>query len=331
MATLYLTEQGSTLRKEQNRLVVERDGTSLAEIHEFKVERVVVFGNVQITTQAASFLLDRGIDTAFMSLRGRLKGRLAPIASKNIQLRLCQYERSKDQQFNRNCAVRIVSAKIAASAESLRRYQRNHSECNLSQEVSQLVQLEQRAIQSRNIEALRGIEGQAAAIYFQGFARMLRRQMNFKKRTRRPPTDPINALLGFGYALLYNEAIGALVASGFDPYIGFYHTINYGRCSLALDLMEEMRPAVIDRLVVSTTNLEIVKPEDFKTVDQGIYLNDEGRKRFLREYERTMTVEFSSRRTGERISMRRAVYNQALAMQRAVTGREPYQTFQKLQ
>src|SRR5215470_10693957 len=99
MATLYLSDQGATLRKEQNRLVVVRDEVTLAEIHDFKVERVVVFGNVQLSTQAIAYLLDRGIDTAFLSQRGRLKGRLAPIESKNVALRLQQYERAHDQRF----------------------------------------------------------------------------------------------------------------------------------------------------------------------------------------------------------------------------------------
>ena len=329
MATLYITEQGTTLRKEQNRIVVERDDKVISEIHEFKLERVVIFGNVQLTTQVMSFLLERGIDTTFVSLKGRLKGRLAPLASKNVLLRVSQYERAGDQRFALAIALAVVSGKIANCAEILRRHQRNHSECDLSSEVAQLAALAQRASDRQSIDSLRGIEGQAAAIYFQGFARMLRRNLNFRKRTRRPPTDPVNSLLGFGYTLLYNEAISALVAVGFDPYIGFYHKINYGRCSLALDLMEEMRPVIADRLALNLVNLEIFKPEDF-TVDgnQGTYLGSEGRKRFLREYERMMLAEFTNRRTGERTSFRRALHEQALAMQRAVMQRVPYQVFQ---
>jgi CRISPR-associated protein Cas1 len=329
MATLYLTEQGTTLRKEQNRLVVERDDVTLSEIHEFKVERVVVFGNVQLTTQVISFLFDRGIDTTFLSLKGKLKGRLAPIASKNIALRVSQYRRAADSQFALRIAKAIVSAKIANCAEVLRRHQRNHAESNVSGEVSQIVALSQKAAHRQNAGELRGIEGQAASVYFQGFARCLRRRMNFTRRTRRPPRDPINSLLGLGYTLLYNETIGALVAVGFDPYLGFYHSLDYGRCSLALDLMEEMRPIIIDRLALNLANLEIVKPEDFTTAeDQGVYLASEGRKRLLREYERMMTSEFTNRRTNERTSFRRALIEQALALQRAVTGGEPYQTFQ---
>lgn len=135
--------------------------------------------------------------------------------------------------------------------------------------------------------------------------------------------------MSFGYALLYNEAIGALTAAGCDPYIGFYHTLHYGRCSLALDLMEEMRPIAIDRLALNLANLEVVKTKDFtKGEGGGLFLDGEGRKRFLREYERMMCAEFADFRNGERTSLRHALHQQALAMQRAIVQRDDYQPFQ---
>jgi CRISPR-associated protein Cas1 len=146
---------------------------------------------------------------------------------------------------------------------------------------------------------------------------------------RRPPTDPINSLLSFGYALLYNEAIGALTAAGCDPYIGFYHALHYGRCSLALDLMEEMRPVAVDRLALNLANLEVIKPVDFtKGEGGGLFLDGEGRKRFLKEYERMLGAEFADRRSGERTSLRLALHQQALAMQRAIAQGGAYQPFQ---
>jgi CRISP-associated protein Cas1 len=329
MATLYLSEQGATLRKEQNRLVVEHDGAVLAEIHDFKVERVVVFGNVQLSTPAIAYLLDRGIDTVFLSQRGRLKGRLAAIESKNVALRMLQYERSHDARLAFDIARAIVAAKISNCSAVLARHQRNHAECDFTGETAQLAAFIKRAAQAPQVNALRGIEGQAAVIYFQGFARMLRRGITFERRTRRPPTDPINSLLSFGYALLYNEAIGALTAASCDPYIGFYHALHYGRCSLALDLMEEMRPVAIDRLALNLANLEVIKPADFtKGEGGGLFLDGEGRKRFLREYERMMGAEFADRRSNERTSLRRALHQQALAMQRAITQGGAYQPFQ---
>jgi len=157
---------------------------------------------------------------------------------------------------------------------------------------------------------------------------MLRRGFQFTSRSRRPPRDPVNALLSFGYTLLYNEAIAALAAVGFDPYLGFYHKVHYGRCSLALDLIEDYRPLAADRLALNVINLEALKPADFQNrEDGGVLLSPDGRKRFLKEYERLMNAEFNDRKTGEKSSIRRSLYGQALIMQRAVFDRTPYSTF----
>jgi len=328
MATLYITEQQATLRKEHNRLVVERDGLALMEVHDFKVERVVVFGNAQISTQAMAFLLERGIDTAFLSTHGRLKGRLAPIESKNSPLRIAQYERSRDSAFALDLARAMVAGKISNCAEVLARHGRNHAGGNLQNEIAQIMAASQKARRGRGLESLRGIEGTAAAIYFQGFAHCLRRNFNFHKRTRRPPADPVNSLLSFAYTLLYNEAISACAATGFDCYIGFFHAIHYGRCSLALDLMEEFRPLVADRLALNLVNLDIIKADDFhKKEGQGFYLNDDARKRFLREYERMTTAEFAHKQTGERTDMRRALHAQALVLQKTILNGSDYKPF----
>ena len=328
MATLYITEQHATLRKEQNRLVVERDGNALMEVHDFKVERVVVFGNAQVSTQAMAYLLERGIDTAFLSTHGRLKGRLAPIESKNAPLRIAQYERSRDLPFTLNLARAMVAGKISNCAEVLARHNRNHAEGRLQNEIDQLRAASQKARRGSALETLRGIEGIAAAIYFQGLARMLRRNFNFQKRTRRPPADPVNSLLSFAYALLYNEAISACAITGFDCYIGFLHTIHYGRCSLALDLMEEFRPLIADRLALNLVNLDVIKADDFHKEDgKGFYLNDEARKRFLREYERMATAEFAHKQTNERISLRRALYGQAMVLQKTILHGSDYKPF----
>lgn len=328
MATLYITEQGSTLHKEQNRLVVTKDEAELASLHEFKVERVVIFGNVQLTTQAVAFLLDRGIETSFLSTHGHLKGRLAPLDSKNIPLRLKQYERTQDAELAASIARTIVRGKIGNCSEVLARHARNHPECDLRKEIDKLSVLAKQSARQESIESLRGVEGRAAAVYFQGFGRMLRKGMTFAKRTRRPPADPVNSLLSFGYTLLYSEAISALVAAGFDPYLGFYHSLHYGRCSLALDLIEELRPLTIDRLTLTLVNREVLKAADFrKEKDNGVRLRDAGRKRYLEEYERMMNAEFPSRQTGQRTSMRTALHAQALALQRTITEGSPYQSF----
>jgi CRISPR-associated protein Cas1 len=328
MPTLYVAEQGTTVRKDQNRLVVERDGRVLASIHDFKIERVVVFGNVQVTTQAMALLMDRGIDTAFISLAGRLKGRLVPIASKNVTLRLNQYERSRDRDYTLSVARAIVAAKIANCIQVLFRYQRHRADAAFAGEAGSLTRLRKEASQARSIDSLRGLEGQAAAVYFDCFGRLLRRGFEFDKRTRRPPKDPINAMLGFGYALLYNEAISAVSACGFDPYVGFYHSVRYGRCSLALDLMEEMRPLTVDRLVLYLANTETIGPGRFRRDEGSVLLDSEARKRFLAEYEQTMGSEFTNHVTGKQTSLRLSLYEQAQRLVKSVMNQAGYNPFQ---
>jgi CRISPR-associated protein Cas1 len=328
MATLYLTEQDSTLRKEQNRLVIERNGLKVASIHDFKVERVIVFGNPQITTQVMAFLLHQGIDLVFLSLHGRLKGRLTPLESKNSPLRVRQYQLAQDREFSFGIARSIVAGKIGNCVSQLSRYCRNHPDQQMPLDIGQLSGLVTKLGQIKNIDSLRGIEGHAAACYFKGFGQMLRHGLRFEKRTRRPPKDPVNALLSFGYTLLYNEAIAALAGVGFDPYIGFYHTIDYGRCSLALDLMEEFRPTIVDRLIINLVNLGIIAPGHFVAGENdGFFLDNEGRKRFFTEYEKIMTTEFKDRQTGEPINFRRALHEQALMLQRAVIQGDQYAIF----
>jgi CRISPR-associated protein Cas1 len=332
MATLYLTEQGSSVRKEQNRLIIERDDRKLGEIHEFKIERVVVFGNVQLTTSVIGFLLERGIDTTFLSVYGKLKGRLAPLETRNVSLRLRQYERTKDSAFATEMAKGFIAGKIANCRTVLDRHQRNHQECRLEAEIAQLGNLLRRAQSIGSRDSLRGVEGQAAAIHFDGLAKMFRRGVTFDKRTRRPPTDPVNSLLSFGYTLLYNETIGALAAAGCDPYLGFFHTPSFGRCSLALDLMEEFRPLVADRLAVSLINLGVITPENFRpTDDGGMHLSDDARKLFFREYERLFNSEFNLTPPAEdrvRTTLRKALHEQALVVRASLLRGKPYQPFE---
>lgn len=315
------------MRKEQNRLVVERDGRVVASLHEFKLDRVVLFGNVQVTTQAMTLLMDKGIDTAFVSLGGRLRGRLVPLASKNVTLRLTQFERYRDRAYALGVARAIVAAKIGNCLQVLARYRRYRPERSIATETAELNELLKKAERTASVESLRGIEGQAAGLYFECFGRLLRRGFEFAKRTRRPPKDPVNAMLSFGYALLYNEAISAVTGCGFDPYVGFYHAVSYGRCSLALDLMEEMRPLVGDRLALYLANTETLSSSQFRSENGGMWLDGGGRKRFLRAYEDLMNNEFTDRNSGRRTSLRLALYGQAQHLLKSVMDRGPYRGF----
>lgn len=222
MATIYLTEQGSKLSKTSKRLVIEKEGQTLLEIPEFKVERVLIFGNVQITTQAMAFLLDNGIEVSFLSLYGKYRGRLSPVESKNAQLRIRQYQKHLDTEFKVSLAKAIVHAKLHNGRELLMRYARNHPEIDFSQDKIQMEACISQIEHKQSVNSVMGVEGAAASVYFEAFGKMLRKELRFEKRQRRPPKDPVNALLSLGYTLIGNEMHSTVCAVGFDPYIGFF-------------------------------------------------------------------------------------------------------------
>lgn len=292
MATIYLTEQGSVLKKTYKRILIEKDGEKLLELPEFKVDRILIFGNVHITTPAINFLLDNGIDTSFLSLKGKFRGRLAPVESKNIYLRMAQFKKYQDNNFKINFGKIIVERKIKNFIFILHRYLRNHPEIDLSFYLFSLKKNLNSLARKESLSSIRGVEGKSSAIYFEALGRMFRGGLQFTKRSKNPPTDPINSLLSLGYILITNELFSLLCATGFDAYLGYLHEIDYGRPSLALDLVEEFRQPVIDTFTLSLINKKVLNENDFeKRANQGCYLREEAQKKYFRHYEKMLTKE----------------------------------------
>ena len=287
--SLYLTEQGATLSRRGERLVVEREGETLADVPASKVLRVFVFGNVSLTTPAIAYLLREGKEVAFLSSRGRYYGRLISSESRNPMLRRAQLRAADDPAVCLDLSRRVVAGKLRNQRRLLHRRPGSKS----SPAAAGITSLLGKAASTESLAALRGMEGLAARAYFGAFGELLDK-MAFTGRRRRPPPDPVNSLLSLGYTLLTYEAFSAVASVGFDPYIGFFHADTYGRPSLALDIMEEFRPAVVDTLVMGVINRGQIKPEDFEIgTDDGkpiALLNDDARKRFLALYEARMMV-----------------------------------------
>ena len=298
MPPLYVIEQGAVLARQGERLVVRREGQVLLSVPAFKVEAVALFGHVQVTTQALELLASRGVDVGFFTMQGRLKGRFVATISRNVVLRVRQFERARDDAFARRLATRLVWAKIGNARRVVMRFARNHPEAPLGDAVERLRAFQEQALEAPGIETVRGIEGAASATYFRAFGHMVRRSFTFEGRQRRPPRDPVNALLSLGYTLLMNEVLGRLSVHGFDPYLGFYHTLRYGRPSLALDMMEELRHPVVDRLVLRVVNHQMLKPADFtvREEDGAVRLTPPALKRFLNAYEAAMRRPLTWRR-----------------------------------
>ncbi|HNS33530.1 MAG TPA: CRISPR-associated endonuclease Cas1, partial [bacterium] len=239
------------------------------------------------------FLLETGTETSLFTLYGKFLGRLAPVESRNVPLRIAQYEHYRSSELKLEIAKSFVSGKIVNSKTILSKYSRNHPEIDFSSHILELGTLHEEIARKASVSSLMGIEGRASAVYFECFGCMLLKNFEFKNRVPRPPRDPVNSLLSFGYAMLANEMFSSLSGRGFDPYLGYLHSNEYGRPALALDIMEEFRQPVIDRLVIELVNKEIIKPGGFEDKDDMVYLCDEARKEFLSNYERRMQTKIS--------------------------------------
>jgi CRISPR-associated protein Cas1 len=299
-AVLYLQEQGSYVGKRSEHLTVRKDGSEIQRIPIAAIRQVVVFGNVQVSTQALECLATLGVPVVYMTSYGRFLAALQPAPTKNVQLRINQYRTFSDPHHALILARAVVRAKIANQRTLLMRCLRAHAEESANGAESgrgsdepaarDMAELLRRLDGIADPAVLLGTEGQAAVLYFGQFGRMLRAPapgcaFDFKSRNRRPPRDPVNALLSFAYAILLKDCFSALCAVGFDPYFGFFHSIRHGKPSLALDLMEEFRAVIADSVVLTLINNGSVTPKDFLTYRESCQLTEEGRKRFFQSYE----------------------------------------------
>jgi CRISPR-associated protein Cas1 len=265
MSIVYLMEQNATVSKEGGRLLIKKEGAVSHSIHLFKLEQIVLFGNIFLTPAAIRYLLKEGIDTAFMTRQGRYLGRLQSALGKNIVLRREQFRKMEDDGFCLKTAKAVIKGKLSNLRTVLMRLNRQRENLELDNEILSLRNLIPKVDEAGSLDTLRGYEGKGSAVYFEGFSKgFLAEDFKFPGRVRRPPTDPINALLSLGYTLLMNQVIAAVGLIGFDPYFGSLHSVDYGRPSLALDLMEEWRPIIVDTLVLSVFNLKALTPSDFE-------------------------------------------------------------------
>jgi CRISPR-associated protein Cas1 len=239
---------------------------------------------VQLTTQAVSLLLDKGIDVSFLTVKGRLRGSLMSAQSRNVFLRLAQFDRWKDEGYRLLLAKEVVQSKLTAQKRVVLRYARNHPEAIDTEAPGQIERMAERAAEAKDLDELRGYEGAGAAAYYKQFARMLT-SVSFPGRKKHPSTDPANALLSLGYVLMTNELGVLLELQGFDPFIGFFHGIRYGRQSLPLDVVEMFRQPVIDRLTLRLLNLRQITPEHFEGGQGGLRLQPDQLKLYLNIYD----------------------------------------------
>ena len=291
VAYLYLTEQGAVLRKAGDRLLVEKEDEVLLDLPYHKLESVLLFGNVQVTTQAMAELLEKGVTLSLFSRQGMYRGALSPARGKNIELRVAQFEAYRDTARALALAKAIVQAKIANGLAVLNRYrEKNEVSADFDARRDSLAQTLASVTGAENVAAADGFEGAAAHAYFDCLMEFNRSAMKWPGRKKHPSTDPLNALLSLVYTLIMHELAGLIEGVGLDPYLGFLHQVDYGRPSLALDLMEAFRHPVADRLVLTLVNKQMLGEEDFRSGGErpGVFLTPPAMKRFFAEYERWM-------------------------------------------
>ena len=333
MATLYLVQQGTTLRKEQGRFLVKskqpEKAPPLVEIPIREVEQVLVFGNIQLTTSAISACLDAGISVLFLSQSGAYKGHLWSAESGSLTAEFAQFKQFKESGFQLAIARSLVLGKLANSRQLLMRLSRKRNSERLTTAIAGIYQDLQQAAKTDSLEALRGYEGSAAARYFPAFGELLLNQdWHFTQRNRRPPTDPVNAMLSFGYTLLFNNVLSLLLAEGLNPYLGNLHRSDRKEPHLAFDLMEEWRSPIVDTLVLVLTNKSVIKPDEFtQAANGGVYLTDVARRRFLHYFEQRISTQVTHPDVQEPVSYRRAIQLQIRRYKRSLLESIPYKPF----
>ncbi len=356
MTTLYLTEPYSVVSKDGETLTVKipankETGAAARKvtIPLPKVEQVVVLGDSTVTTPALVALLEQNADVCFCDFWGQFKGRLAPPVTKNVFVRTAQFRQHENYRQRVALAARFVRGKLHNQRTLLLRSARSiedqgHTDrlaaatatiAHLITEMDRL-EIEEDAppdparpqLQSA-LGALHGMEGAGAAAFFRGFGSLLKQDLGFAGRNRRPPLDPVNALLSFGYTLLMNHVLSAVQIAGFDPYIGYLHSEGYGKPSLALDLMEEMRTPIVDSIVLTVVNKGILQAKHF-TEQLGVYqLTPSGRKLFLQQFEGRLNTEIQHPVFGYKASYRRCLELQARLLAKYLLGEVPtYLPFQ---
>lgn len=337
MTALYLTEPGTQVRYTNETLTVQRrDQRQTLRLGE--LDLVVILPGVQLTSVVIAMLLDRGIETLFLTQTGQFRGRLQGQFPTNVPIRLAQY-RTVETSFGLALAQRWVLGKVRNQRVLLQR--RNRATQGRIPALAEVIegmgtyqrQLQQLVDSGGEVwerDRLMGLEGICARLYYQALRYYFPESWGFSGRNRRPPLDPINALLSWGYGVLLSRVFAAAVQAGLDPYLGFFHAVEPYRPNLVLDLMEEFRPVVVDQAVIKLLQQEVLGPEDFEPSPEGagIWLGPVAKRLLLAELERQLGAAVTYVPQGRKLRLRQILVEQGRSVARCLVERRlDYEAF----
>lgn len=339
MAAVYVTEPGTKVHKSSERLVLTRQDQVVDEIPMTKVDQLVLMGRgVSISTAALFALAQRGVDVVYLSQTGKFVSRMVGDEHKHSKLRYSQALAVANEEAALGVVKSIVLGKILNQRTLVQRLSQDRNVSTRA--LENMMGLARKVDATGNVDEVRGMEGMAAREYF-GLLRILLRppsrgSWGFEGRAYYPPPDPVNAMLSFGYTLLLKDFVAACQMIGLDPSLGFFHVIDYGRPSMALDLMEEFRPVIVDSIVLKAVNSGFIQPSDFEGAPepdadeedqpgpqnskQGTWMKEGARKRFIEMYENRVNEQAVYALTSERMAYRRIFQLQAQQMARLILG-----------
>jgi len=326
LSTLYLTESRSLVRREADYLVVlipdpsVGNGRRRVEVPLIKIDQVVVQGDVTVTSPALHALLEARIEISFLSHHGQFRGRLSPDPSKNALLRVAQHRSHNDPEQRLALARQFVRGKLTNMRTMLLRQNRMLQIPAVEQGADRLKTAIGSLDGANTVASLVGMEGAGSAAYFGNFGSLLRHDHSFTKRVRRPPRDPVNALLSYGYTILANHCSSAINTVGLDPFVGYLHVSEYGRPALALDLMEELRPLVVDSTVLTLLNNRELGSRDFIEELGTVRLTPAGRRCFLTRLEERLNTTITHPVFGYQATYKRCIELQTRLLAKCLTG-----------
>jgi CRISPR-associated protein Cas1 len=328
--TLYITSDDAYLSKERETFVVEVDHKKVFQAPIHSIENIVCFGFKPLTPALMAFCAEHNVGVSFLSESGKFLARVQGPQQGNVLLRKAQYAAADSELESLKIARPVIAAKVLNYRNLLLRHQRNHPDLTTDAILFAAARLGERLEDIRQavtLDGLRGIEGECASAYFWVLSSLITSQQEdfaFTKRSKRPPLDPANALLSFLYAILANDVRSAVETVGLDPQVGFLHQLRSGRPSLALDIMEEFRAYLGDRVMLNLINLRQVTRKDFEIRESGeVRMSDEARKTVITAYQKRKQEEITHPFLGEKMTIGLLPHIQAQLMARYLRGDIP--------